>query len=271
MQFLIGAVRYSLCLCVMHYALCIMYAWKALLSSNGTSVRNQLSPPIVTLKYFPSVPAIMYDAYVFDLDGTLIDIKDITWFRRIQRKVYGEFGVYLPPDDDLYTALKLPNDESLRYLRGLGIEDPERYWARLEEEDYRGRKELLDSGFLAAYPDVGALAELPGRIAMVSNTPGSVAMLELEHTGLLVHFEEIFTSRYNDERSKPNPCGILQVLEQLDVPPERAIMIGDSDLDVLAGMNAGTHTAHLVREHFDSYDKTSPTYFIHSLEELLTL
>jgi len=213
----------------------------------------------------------MFDAYVFDLDGTLIDIKDITWFRRVQRAVYEEFGVFLPPDADLYPALKLPDPESVEYLRGLGIDDPRRYWDRLEEEDYREREKLLHSGFLHAYPDVGTLAELPGKIALVSNTPGSVARLELEMTGLLHHFEEIFTTQYNDEYSKPNPYGILHVLEKMGVAPESAIMVGDSDLDVLAGKNAGTHTAHLIREHFHNYERTSPTFFIHSITELLSL
>lgn len=210
----------------------------------------------------------MFDAYIFDLDGTLIDIKDITWFRKIQRRVYEEFGVFLPEDDDLYTALKLPNSDSNRYLNELGIEDPQKYWSRLEEEDYRERERLLESGFLRAYPGVSSLKDLKGKIALVTNTPGSVAVLELERTGLIQYFQEIYATQYNEEHSKPDPHGILEVLGRMDVAPDRVIMIGDSELDVMAGKNAGTYTAHLVREHFHYYDKTSPTFFIHSLEEL---
>lgn len=213
----------------------------------------------------------MFDAYIFDLDGTLIDIKDITWFRKFQRCVYEEFGVFLPPDDDLYTALKLPNSESNLYLRGLGIKEPRDYWKRLEEEDYKERDRLLDTGFLKAYPDVGALDRLEGRIAMVSNTPDSVARLELERTDLMHYIELLYTTQYNEEYSKPHPYGINMVLEKMGVSPDKAIMIGDSELDVMAGEAAGVHTAHLIRSHFHNYDRTTPTFFINSLDELPAL
>ncbi len=213
----------------------------------------------------------MFDAYIFDLDGTLIDIKDIAWFRRIQRRVYEEFDVYLPEDDDLYTALKLPNEESDKYLKGIGVGDPKEYWARLEEEDHSERERLLDSGFLAPYPDIGALNKLEGRIGLVSNTPRSIAELELKRAGIRHLFREIFATQYNEKHSKPHPYGIHKVLEKLKVAPENAIMVGDSELDVMAGTAAGTHTAHLIRDHFHNYDRTSPTFFIHSLDELLRI
>ena len=213
----------------------------------------------------------MFDAYIFDLDGTLIDIKDITWFRRIQRRVYEEFDVFLPEDDDLYQALKLPNEKSNRYLRDIGIEHPREYWARLEEEDHRERELLLDTGFLAPYPDISALGKLDGRIGLVSNTPKSIAELELKKAGLFELFEEIFATQYNEKYSKPHPYGIRKVLEGMNVRPENAIMVGDSELDVMAGTAAGTHTAHLIRDHFHNYDRTTPTYFIHSLKELLRI
>ncbi|MDP7265955.1 MAG: HAD family hydrolase [Candidatus Thermoplasmatota archaeon] len=213
----------------------------------------------------------MFDAYIFDLDGTLIDIKDISWFRKFQRRVYEEFGVFLPPDDDLYTALKLPNSESNHYLLGLGIQEPRDYWQRLEEEDYKVRERLLAEGFLKAYPDVAALDRLKGKIGMVSNTPESVARLELRRTGLIHHFDLLYTTQYNEEHSKPHPNGINMVLGKMGVSPDKALMVGDSELDVMAGQAAGVHTAHLIRSHFHNYDKTTPTFFINSLDELPAL
>jgi len=213
----------------------------------------------------------MFDAYIFDLDGTLVDIKDITWFRKFQRRVYEEFGVFLPPDDDLYTALKLPNRESNEYLMGLGIKEPRDYWKRLEEEDYKERDRLLDTGFLKAYSDVGGLDRLYGRIAMVTNTPESVARLELRRTGLMHYFELLYATQYNEEYSKPHPHGINYVLEKMGVSPKKALMIGDSELDIMAGEAAGVYTAQLIRSHFHNYDKTTPTFSIRSLYELPAL
>ncbi len=213
----------------------------------------------------------MFDAYIFDLDGTLIDIKDIAWFRSIQRKVYEEFGVFLPPDDDLYTSLKLPFEKSNEYLKSLGIKEPLDYWKRLEVEDRLVRKELFIDGTLRAYPDAVKIKELPGEIALVSNTPESVARDELEYVGLLDHFNKIYATRYKEATSKPEPHGIIEVLNQMNVSPDRAIMIGDSELDVIAGKRAGTHTAQLVRPHFHNYERANPDHFLNDIGELLLL
>ena len=115
---------------------------------------------------------------------------------------------------------------------------------------------------------MGALDRLKGRIAMVSNTPDSVARLELRRTGLKDHFEFLYATQYNEEYSKPHPHGINVVLEKMGVSPDKALMIGDSELDVMAGDAAGVYTAHLIRSHFHNYDKTNPTFFISSLDEL---
>lgn len=215
----------------------------------------------------------MFELFIFDLDGTIIDIKDITWFREIQRKVYSEFGVFLPPGDDLYTALKLPLEESDEYLRGLGISEPLDYWKRLEEEDLVVRKKLLDLGFLKVYPDAMSIKDIQGKsnIAMVSNTPLSVGKLELQHVGLWECFDDVYATRYKELHSKPDPHGILRMLEHFDVAPENAIMVGDSELDVIAGTRAGVATAQLIRPHHHNYDTSVPTYTIKGIDELLTI
>jgi len=213
----------------------------------------------------------MFELYIFDLDGTIIDIKDIGWFRKIQRQAYSEFGVFLPEEDDLYTALKLPLEGSDRYLKGLGISEPLEYWKRLEEMDLIQREKLLNEGFLKTYPDAHSIRELKGKIALVSNTPLSVGKLELEHVGLWSCFDEVYATRYKEEHSKPDPYGILKMLECFHVAPENALMVGDSEIDVLAGKRAGVATAQLLRPHHYNYDAAVPTYSIKGIDELLHL
>jgi pyrophosphatase PpaX len=42
---------------------------------------------------------------------------------------------------------------------------------------------------------------------------------------------------------KPDPEGILKVLESLSIDADETIMVGDTEADILAGRNAKTHTA----------------------------
>ncbi len=41
---------------------------------------------------------------------------------------------------------------------------------------------------------------------------------------------------------KPDPEGLLRLLEELGIRPEEALMVGDSAVDIRAGKNAGCHT-----------------------------
>ena len=61
----------------------------------------------------------------------------------------------------------------------------------------------------------------------------------LTDTGLNTLFH---ATRASDEtRSKPHPLMLEQIFEQLDVPPERALMIGDSEYDMEMAARAGCH------------------------------
>jgi 4-nitrophenyl phosphatase len=68
------------------------------------------------------------------------------------------------------------------------------------------------------------------------NLPGSGAIVNAISTAVGHHPKNIF--------GKPYPRGIYQILSDLNVKPEHAIMFGDRpDTDILAGKNAGINTA----------------------------
>jgi len=67
---------------------------------------------------------------------------------------------------------------------------------------------------------------------------------------------------------KPNPAALLHLMEQHGITPDACLMIGDRDIDVQAGKNAGIATCF-----FDPTGKTDPdaTYNIKSLDELYAI
>jgi len=44
------------------------------------------------------------------------------------------------------------------------------------------------------------------------------------------------------EHPKPHPESLFKALQQLEVRPEKAVMIGDTEADILAGKNAKVRT-----------------------------
>ena len=62
--------------------------------------------------------------------------------------------------------------------------------------------------------------------------------VELKDLGITARFPVVIG--FDDvSETKPHPEGILKALEQLDVPPEMALMVGDTVADIQAGRAAG--------------------------------
>lgn len=73
---------------------------------------------------------------------------------------------------------------------------------------------------------------------------------------------------------KPDPTGYLTLLERNRVDPAGVLVIGDRDLDILAGVNAGLKTCFFAEADFPggvSLPATEPDYVVHAYEELDTL
>ncbi len=84
-----------------------------------------------------------------------------------------------------------------------------------------------------------ALDELGLRVGMLSNTMCGRANREvLERYDLLRYFDALV---FSDELGyrKPNPMAFIEVLEELDVLPAEAVMVGDEEADVLGALECG--------------------------------
>lgn len=213
---------------------------------------------------------ISADAICFDLDGTLIDSGDDL----VQATIHSLHGLGIDPP---------PPEVIIGYVgggaRGL-LQDsmgeaatPERLEAGLAAFiDYYGAH-LLDHTL--PYPGVEEVlrhffATRP--LAVITNKPEAFSRTILEGLELAGYFREILG--YDSvERKKPHPEGILQALHGWGVEPTRAVMVGDSDHDILAGKAAGTVTV-AVAYGFKSPEELAslgPDYLIHDIRELIEL
>jgi len=181
-------------------------------------------------------------AVLFDIDGTLRDTDD-EWVHRLSRwlRPLAWLGrEHWPraaaralvmaaetPFNWLYTwADRLHLDNLL--ARGLGgRRRPVR-----EGHGYRlvpGVRAMLDA-LVARYP-----------LGVVSAGPAGSTEGFLEATGLRPYFQ-VVVSGQTYARTKPHPEPVRRVAEALGVPPQAALMVGDTTVDIRAGRAAGAQT-----------------------------
>jgi phosphoglycolate phosphatase len=175
------------------------------------------------------------DAFLFDLDGTLVDsVADLTTAVNLLR---GELGL---PELDCATVRDYVGDGATLLVRralpvGAFGEEPVRRFLAL----YRGH--LLDA--TRPYPGILPFLERhAGRpMAVVTNKPLELARELLEGLGL-GHFFPVVIGGDSAAEKKPSPAPLLMALEGLGAHPQNAVMIGDHHTDLRAGAAAGVRT-----------------------------
>lgn len=177
---------------------------------------------------------------VFDLDGTLVDSSgDLAAAVRaaLLRAAPGSAPLSV---DQVRTFIGNGARVLIeRSLAAAGVRRPPEEVLPVFLECYAER--LLDTTRVYA----GAQAALDGLegtpLAVLTNKPGALSRRLLEGLGLARRFERIVGSDDLPQR-KPDPAGLLWILAQLGVPATRAVMVGDSAVDVRTGRAAGVFT-----------------------------
>lgn len=192
-----------------------------------------------------------YSLVVFDWDGTLMDSTN------------GIVSAIQGACRDL--DLPVPTASEAAWVIGLSLESalrravPQLTQALLPRflERYRIHYLLRDPDlrlFDGIEPLLGELAQRKVQLAVATGKSRVGLNRVLAATGL----REIFdATRTADETfSKPHPAMLQELMLELDVEPERVIMVGDTSHDLMMASNAGVHGLGV-------------TYGAHSPQELL--
>jgi len=207
---------------------------------------------------------------VFDLDGTLVDsLPDLA--AAVNRSL-----AHLAPG-----APPLPV-EVVRGFVGKGARNlvlQSLAAAGVEEEVERALPVFLDCysrcllDATRPYPGVEeALERLGDRtLAVLTNKPGEFSRRILDGLALARHFSRILGGGDLPER-KPDPAGLRRLLAETETPVHRALMVGDSPIDVHTGRAAGVPTAGVTY----GYDPqgliaAGPDLLVRGLPELATI
>lgn len=169
-----------------------------------------------------------YDAVVYDLDGTLVDLQ-VNWARVTSdvRAVYESAGIQ-PPATDLWGMLEGAADAGL-------VETVESTIADHEREGARGAPRL---------PHADELLERSVPVGVCSLNCEAACRIAIDDHGLEVAVEAVI-GRDTVSRKKPHPEPLLEAVERLGSDPQRALFIGDSPRDERTAQRAGTDFAYV--------------------------
>lgn len=183
---------------------------------------------------------------IFDLDGTLVDSSiDITNAINYAIKPYGIQPL------TVQETISLVGEGITRLMEKL-IDRSQKAEHRTQTKEIS--RDVLVSRFLehyvshlidntTVYPGVKeTLERLNGyKKAVVSNKREALSLRILNDLGILKYLDLVVGSDTTSEK-KPSPVPVFAVLSRLDVKPEEAVIVGDSNLDIEAGKAAGIKT-----------------------------
>ena len=187
---------------------------------------------------------------IFDLDGTLIDSKQ-DLIRSVNAMLV-EMGREPLHEDTVSSYIGHGAPRLVARALGNGATEGECERAlKFFLAHYDEHK--LDSTH--AYPGVAEalqeLREFP--MAVLTNKPVRVSKRILEGLGLAKYFRAVYGGN-SFETKKPDPLGAMKILEELNTAPVEALLVGDSEVDVLTARNAGTLAA-AVNYGFGTHDR----------------
>ncbi len=194
-----------------------------------------------------------YKLVIFDWDGTLMDSAgDIV--DAIQQSI---------------AAMQLPkrDDRSVRRMIGLGLEDAfTRLFPEIERgallqvaEEYRRRFGLRTQVYGQAFPGVEAmldeLASAQRQLAVATGKSRRGLDKALDTTGWHTRF--VATRCADETAPKPSPKMLHELLDELQLAPEQALMIGDTTYDMDMARQAGM-------------DAVAVSWGVHEVDELVS-
>ena len=183
----------------------------------------------------------MFDAVVFDLDGT-ITVNNLD-FAAIKQ----EIGMGPQP--------------ILEYMETVSPEERDRINTILEKHERRAAETaVLNDGVHAV---LAHIADKGLKTALLTRNSRASARVVMERQGLSF---DLVVAR-EDAEPKPSPQPVHFIAEKLGVATDRMLMVGDYKYDIMSGQAAGAKTALLLVR--PKTDEVSPDYSIHSLEELI--
>ena len=184
----------------------------------------------------------MIKACIFDLDGTVMDtLSSIAYFVNYTLEKLGLDEI----EEEKFKYFvgngrsKLLH-RSLEY-RGADTEDMFRKACEIYDRAYENNFMYKTCAFEGIEEQIRKIKEKGIKVAVLSNKPDNVTRFIVEETFGKDFFDHV-QGQIEGIPLKPSPESFLHITNCLRAQPSECVMIGDTNVDIQTGKNAGAHT-----------------------------
>ena len=206
-----------------------------------------------------------FDLIVFDWDGTLFDSTAL--IARCIQAACADLGTPVPSDRDA------------SYVIGMGLIEALAHAApELPPERYRELADRYRHHYFGAQHEIvffdGTLEMLKSlkdrkHLLAVATGKSRRGLDDVLHTSALKGLFDA-TRTADETASKPDPRMLLELMDELQVDPQRTLMIGDTTHDLQLAANAGVArigVSYGAHDH-NAFGEFSPLHVAHSVADL---
>lgn len=203
-------------------------------------------------------------AVLFDIDGTIIDTYDFV-YKAVDYTL--KFHKLTVSPERLQSAMGRPLIEFYKFI----FPDLDFMLFAKTHDKFQADKFYLAKPFNKVAEVLKKIKDANIKIAAVSNRTRKSVIKSLK-LGKLDEYFDVIVAVDDVENPKPHQEHALKALDFLKVKPADAIMVGDTDHDIMTGKNAGIKTVGVSYGWFGENIKNhKPDFVIDNLEELLKI
>ena len=202
---------------------------------------------------------LRYDHFIFDFDGTLSD--SYPSFFKAAKMVVERFGADAT-DEQIYECLKWRS--AVIFFDSLNLGEQRERAVREFNTIKRGLLRTEATAMAGAAELLDRLCRAGGKCYIYSHS-GEIVIENSKKWGLDGYLTDYFLGSSNYPR-KPAPDALLALVEKHKLDISRCVMIGDRDIDVIAGKNAGMDGILIDAENY--YHDLEVTHRVGDLEQI---
>lgn len=203
---------------------------------------------------------------VFDLDGTLVSSHVTIYQAAIKTLEHYNINRNQLPEVELYKRIGMHFQDIFDELN-IKIDNLDEFISIYKKIYF----EYMNESYL--YPDVektiSLLKEKEISISLLTTKGQDQAEAILKYFNIDNYFNYIMGRRPGIAH-KPSPEPLIKICEDLSIPTNETLMVGDSELDILCGKDAGSKTAAVTYGYREKslLESYKPDLIINGLGEL---
>lgn len=205
----------------------------------------------------------MYQHYVFDIDGTLLDSENAALVSLGQ--VVEELTGRAPSTEELYATFGLSADVTVARLGVADVELGHRIWIERIGK-YRHLMKIFDG----VTPVLAALKERGASLGLLTSKFCDEYERDFIPMGISHYFDTVITAS-DSQAHKPDPAPMLAYLEKSGAQAQDVLYIGDTGYDMDCARGAGVAHALALWGRRSDDPSIEASFRLSSPEDILSL